>query len=104
MEWVSSSEDTRSRSTFNYIHHPVGKIRYKTAPQGYLASGDAYTHRYDKITMGVKDIKRVIDDTLLYSKDIESSFHYVAQYLKLVGRTGIILNPDKLNFAEDEVD
>ena len=54
--------------------------------------------------MGFKDIKRVIDDTLLHSKDIGSSFHHVAKYLTLVGKNGIILNPDKFNFAEDEVD
>ena len=98
---VEIRESDRHLTTFIT---PWGRFRYKTAPQGYLASGDAYTHRYDKITMGFKDIKRVIDDTLLHSKDIESSFHHVAKYLTLVGKNGIILNPDKFNFAEDEVD
>ena len=69
-----------------------------------MASGDAYTHRYDKITMCFRDIKRVIDDTILYSKDIGSSFNKVAKYLTLVGRNGIILNLEKFHFAEDEVD
>ena len=98
---VEIRESDRHLTTFIT---PWGRFRYKTAPQGYLASGDAYTHRYDKITMGFRDIKRVIDDTLLHSKDIESSFHHVAKYLTLVGSNGIILNPDKFNFAEDEVD
>ena len=98
---VQIRESDRHLTTFIT---PWGRFRYKTAPQGYLASGDAYTHRYDKITMEFKDIKRVIDDTLLYSKDIVTSFHHVAKYLTLVGENGIILNPDKFNFAEDEVD
>ena len=98
---VAIRESDRHLTTFIT---PWGRFRYKTAPQGYLASGDAYTHRYDKITMGFKDMKRVIDDTLLHSKDIGSSFHHVAKYLTLVGKNGIILNPDKFNFAEDEVD
>ena len=98
---VAIRESDRHLTTFIT---PWGRFRYKTAPQGYLASGDAYTHRYDKITMGFKDIKRVIDDILLHSKDIGSSFHHVAKYLTLVGKNGIILNPDKFNFAEDEVD
>ena len=34
--------------------------------QGYLASSDRYTHRYDKI-------KRVIDVTLLRDKDMEEA-------------------------------
>ena len=41
--------------------------------QGYLASSDRYTHRYDKITMGFKNIKRVIDVTLLRAKDMEEA-------------------------------
>ena len=48
-------------------------------------------------------MRRVIDDTLLYEDDIEKSFRQVAAYLSLVGQDGIILNPDKFVFAEDEV-
>ena len=43
--------------------------------------GDAYTHRYCKITMGIKDVKRVIDDTLLYATDMVGAFKQVAEYL-----------------------
>jgi len=81
-----------------------GRFKYRAAPQRYLASGATYTHRYDKVTIEFKDIKRVIDDTLLHSKDIGSSFHHVAKYLTLVGKNGINLNPDKFNFNEDGVD
>ena len=50
---------------------PWGSYRYKIAPQGYKASRDAYTARYDKITAGVKNMRRVIDDMLLYEDDVE---------------------------------
>ena len=43
---------------------------YLRIPQGYLASGDAYKRRYNEI---IKDITRkvkVVDDTLLYDKNI----------------------------------
>ena len=42
-----------------------------------------------------------LDDTLLYEDNIEKSFQQVAAYLSLVGQNGIILNPDKFEFAED---
>ena len=45
-----------------------GIYRYRSAPQGYVANGDAFTHRYDKITIGVRDIKRVIDNTLSWHR------------------------------------
>ena len=63
-------------------------------PQGFLASGDGYTHRYDEITREIKNMKRVIDDTLLYPENLEKAFTQVAEYLMLVGKNGIILNPE----------
>ena len=53
--------------------------------------------------MGVKDIKWVIDDTLMYAKDLEMAFRQVAAYLTLVGRNGIILKGEKFHFGEDMV-
>ena len=98
---VAIREEDRHLTTF---YTPWGRFRYKTCPQGYNTSGDAYTHRYDRIVMGVQNMRRVIDDTLLYEENIEKAFHQVAEYLTLVGKNGIILNPDKFQFAEDSVD
>ena len=33
-----------------------GRYRYKTAPQGYLAAGDAYTERFDRIIADIQDV------------------------------------------------
>ena len=76
-------EDDRHMTTFLT---PWGRFRYRRTPYGNLAIGDGYTHRYDKITMGFKNIKRVIDVTLLRAKD-----------LTLVGRNAIILNSKKFH-------
>ena len=56
------------------------------------------------VVMGVENMRRVIDDTLLYADNIEKAFYQVAEYLTLVGKNGIILNPDKFQFAVEEVD
>ena len=81
-----------------------GRYRYRTAPQGYIASGDAYTKRYDAITADVKNKVKCVDDTLLWASDIEQCFTQVAEYLDLCGHNGVILNPDKFTFAADEVE
>ena len=44
---------------------PWGRFRYKVAPQGYLASMDAYTHRFSLITEEIKQKQVIVDDTLL---------------------------------------
>ena len=83
---------------------PWGRYRYKVAPQGYIASGDAYTKRYDAIITDVKDKVKCVDDTLLWANDTKQSFFKTAQYLELCGKNGIILNPKKFKFAADEVE
>ena len=51
------------------------RYRYTRAPQEDLASGarDGYTHMYNRVTVGFTNIKRVIEDTLLYAKNLEEA-------------------------------
>ncbi len=60
---------------------PYGRFRYEVGVQGWLATGDAYTQRFDKITEDVKQKRQC-----------------------MTGRNGIILNPDKFQFAQETVD
>ena len=59
---------------------PWGSYRYLRGPQGYESSGDAYNIRYDKITEGVKNIIRQVDDSLLYNQTIADSFKSTVEY------------------------
>lgn len=81
-----------------------GRLRYRTAPQGYLASGDGYTHRFDLVTQGVKNVHRNIDDSLLHQNSIQEIFTATAEYLTLLGENGILQNADKFQFGEKTVD
>ena len=97
---VPITEESRPLTTFIT---QWGRFWYLVAPQGYIASGDGYTKRYDAITSDVKNMVRCIDDTLLWAPDTNQSFLQTIQYLDLCGRNGIILNPEKFNFAADQV-
>ena len=83
---------------------PWGRYRYCTAPQGYIASGDGYTRRYDEITSSNPNKTKYMDDTLLWSDTIEESFLQAANWLDTCGRHGITLTPEKFRFAQDEVE
>ena len=83
---------------------PWGRYRYRTAPQGYIASGDGYTRRYDEITSSIPNKTKCVDDTLLWSDTIKESFFQAANWLDTCGRHGITLNPEKFHFAQDEVE
>ena len=50
---VALATDSKDLTTFIT---PWGRYRYVTMPQGFLASGDAYTERFDPI---VKDVERM---------------------------------------------
>ena len=83
---------------------PWGRYRYLRCPQGYVASGDAYTSRYDIIVENVKNLAKIIDDSILWSETTEESFWQMANYLELCGTNGIILNKEKFQFAKDVVE
>ena len=84
---------------------PWGRYRYCVAPQGYVASGDAYTRRYDNIVAHIPNKTKCVDDTLLWADTIEESFWQAVDWLDVCGRNGIILNPPpKFIFAADDVE
>lgn len=68
---VPIHQDDRHLTTFIT---PWGSYRYKTAPQGYIASGDGYTRRYDEIVAHIQNKTKCIDDVLLWANSTEDSF------------------------------
>ncbi len=81
-----------------------GRYRYLVGPQGYAATGDAYTRRLDEIVGTVPDKVKCIDDVCLWKPNIYESFFQAVDWLDLCGRNGVTLNPPKFVFAADEVD
>ena len=66
---------------------------------GLLASGDAYTHRYDLIVAGIPRLMKCIDDAFLYDDDIGPHWWRIIDFLEKVGSHGMVLNPDKFQFS-----
>ena len=64
---------------------------------------DAYNYRFNKVTVGVENKKRCVDDSLLYSETLEKSFIQAANYLSLKGNNGIIQYPEKFQFGSKTV-
>ena len=98
---VPLHKDDRHLTTFIT---PWGRYRCCTAPQGYIASGDGYSRRYDEIVADIPQKTKCIDDTLLWADSIEKSFHQAVQWLDRCSRNGITLNPEKFSFGQDEVE
>ena len=77
---------------------------YLRLTQSFLASGDPYTQRYDDILEYIPRKIRIIDDTLLYDKNIEDAFFQTWDYLHLCATAGIVINDKKFKFYRDTVE
>ena len=74
---------------------PWGRYYYKVAPQGYLASGDAYTLRYDKTIVDVPRKTKFVDDVVLLDEKFADYWWRMIEFLDLMGKNGAVLNPEK---------
>ena len=83
---------------------PWGRYRYKVAPQGFLASGDAYNQRFDQIIADFPNKVKCVDDTCMWASSIRESFFQTCRWLELCAKNGITLNPKNFQFAQDEVE
>ena len=80
-----------------------GRYRYLKAPQGYLASGDGYTHRDYLISQHIGNKITLVDDSLLYDPETETNFYAVCKFLQTYGEAGLVFNSEKFQFAQDVV-
>lgn len=87
---------------------PWGRYRYRAAPQGYVASGDGYTRRYDEIIVSTglshDSYTKCVDDTLIWGDSIAEAFWRTVEWLDMCGKHGITLNADKFTFARRTVE
>ena len=98
---VPIREEDRHKTTFIT---PFGRFRYRVSPQGYLASMDGYTHRFSLITEGIKNKETIVDDTLVWSDDLEENFVDICRLLTVCSRAGLVFNPEKFQFGQETVE
>ena len=82
---------------------PFGRWKYTRAPQGFLSSGDGYNRRFDAILSTFERKERCVDDTIHYDSDLEQHWWRTIDLLTRVGQAGIVMNPDKFQFAKKSV-
>ena len=83
---------------------PFGRWQYTRAPQGFLSSGDGYNRRFDAILSEFQRKERCVDDTIYYDEDLETHWWRAIDFISITGSYGIVLNPDKFQFAQSGVD
>ena len=79
---------------------PFGRWRYTRAPQGFLSSGDGYNRRFDAVLSNVERKECCVGDTIHYDQDLAEHWWRTIDLLTRIGQAGIVLNPNKFQFAE----
>ena len=83
---------------------PFCRWRYIRARQGFLSSGDGCNRRFDAVLAEYERNERCVDDTVHYDSDLEQQWWRTIDFLTRVGQAGIVLIPDKFQFAKRTVD
>ena len=83
---------------------PYGRWRYIRAPQGYVSSGDGYNRRFDAVLTDFLNKERCVHDTCHHDFDLEDHWWRTIDFLIILGKAGIILNPDKFQFAKRTIE
>ncbi|XP_048759339.2 uncharacterized protein LOC125668944 [Ostrea edulis] len=78
---------------------PWGRYRYKVTPQGFLASGDAYTQRFDDIIADFQNKVKCVDEICMWANS--SSKFQACTWFDICVRNSITLNPKKFQFVQD---
>ncbi|MEL6805211.1 MAG: RNase H-like domain-containing protein [Bacteroidota bacterium] len=68
-----------------------------------MSSGDGYNRRFEAILADFERKERCVDDTVFYDHDLEQHWWRTIAFLTKVGQSGIVLNPDKFQFARKDV-
>ena len=94
-------EEDRDLTTFIT---PFGRFRCLRASFGLVHSGDEYNRRGDAALGDIPKTCKVVDDLLAYDSDYRSHLQHVWDILRRCEAHGITLNPEKCDFAAEEVD
>ena len=98
---VPIAEEDRHYTTFLT---PWGRMRYRVAPQGALASGDGFTFWYDTIMRELLRKKKCVDDVLGWANTLWQLFMDTAHFLTLTASFGVVQNAKKFKWGRRELE
>ena len=101
VKWLLFCPIPRVRQAFNHLYYPIW---YTRDPQGFLSSGDRYNRWFASILSTFQRAERCVDDSIYYDENLESHWWRTIDFLSLFGSAGIVINRDKYQFCQREVD
>ena len=71
---------------------------------GLSSAGDEHNRRGDEALSDMSNFQKVVEDVIIYNRDIKSHVNSVREALQRCADAGITLDKEKFFFAKQEVD
>ena len=78
---------------------PFGRFKFLRAPFGICSISEHYNRRMDEALTGISQVRKIVDDCLVYDADFDAHVNQVRQVLQRCAAKGISLKRDKFVFA-----
>ncbi len=98
---VLLEEGSRHLTTFIT---PWGHYRFKRNVMGLINAGDEHNMRGDRALEGVPNVKKIVEDVLIYDEDYDTHIKRINEVLERCKEYGITLSRKKAHFAQDKVE
>ena len=82
---------------------PFGRYKYLRAPYGISSISEHYNRRMTEAFKGLSGFRRIVDDFVIYDKNIEDHEQHVKQFLQRCADHNVSLNTDKCQFFKPQV-
>ncbi len=83
---------------------PWGHYRFKRNAMGLINAGDEHNMRGDKAIEGIENVKKIVEDIIIYDKDFDTHIARVREVVKRCQEYGITLCRKKAHIAESQVE
>ena len=93
--------DEESQKLTTFIT-PFGRYINLRAPYGISSISEHYNRRMDEAFSGLSNLRKIVDDVVVYDKDVQQHLQHVREILYHCKDKGISLNPDKFQFCQTE--
>ena len=79
---------------------PFGRYMFRRAPFGICSISEHYNRRMDEALIGIQNIRKIVDDIIIYDRTYEEHVKHVREVLERCRQRKISLKREKFVFAQ----
>ena len=79
---------------------PFGRYMFRRAPFGICSISEHYNRRMDEALIGIQNIRKIVDDIIIYDRTYEEHVKHVREVLERCRQIKISLKREKFVFAQ----